>query len=504
MKREKFTSTNNFEEKSELRKIFKEWYTSISFHCFSKIFSNNNPILRINWSIFFACFSFFTIKLLFRDIHQYLEYDVVSKIRVFNEKSSPFPTVTICDANQFSTREAERLILKTTNASKKEFFSDLIMSQMEKSLVLMEYNKNIIKEQVFGLSDEKKRKLGLSFDRIQSCYFNEIECLNEDFYWFFSYKWGSCYQFNSGKNTTSPLKETKLGGRNYGLGLFIGPLDNTNKYATYHSSGLRIFVHNNSFLSSSADEILVETGKHSSITIKKTVTHKTPMPYSQCEVLTNFRSDLYDYIKLNYMEYHQKDCFELCLQKIIIENCSCFYTWLPEYGSSYPPCFSLRQFKCLSLKFNETIDEIDKICAPQCPLECDYVTYDLSISSLTFPNKQFYDSLNLNKSEMTLSKYRQLYLGVDIFFPVKQFTEVSETPKITFVDLVSSIGGALGVFLGLSVFSLFEMFEIVLKILFFLCKRIVYYKKEKVLKRNTSLLSMASPSPLIYSVKHDK
>ena len=94
----------------------------------------------------------------------------------------------------------------------------------------------------------------------------------------------SCLQFNSGKNKYLPIKQTKLGGRNYGLGLFIGPLKSLNKYPTYHSSGLRIFVHNNSFLSSSADEVLVEFGKHSSIKISKIFTHKTPAPHSSCQV----------------------------------------------------------------------------------------------------------------------------------------------------------------------------------------------------------------------------
>jgi hypothetical protein len=481
---------------TQIREIFVKWSLTTTFHCYPKIFLNTNAAISTIWSIFFISFSFLTFQLLYRGIREFLEHDVVSKTRYFNEKSSRFPTVTICDTNQFSTLEAERLIYSSLKKkNKSEFFTDLNMSILEKSLIQMEYNKNIIKEQIFGLNDEIKKKLGFSLRQIQSCYFNEMECnLKEDFYWFYSYKWGSCYQFNSGKNKRSPLKETKLGGRNYGLGLFIGPLNITNKYPTYHSTGLRIFVHNNSFLSSSADEILVETGKHTSISIRKTITHKTPMPYSQCQDLKNFKSELYDFIKLNYKEYFQKDCFELCLQKIIIEKCSCFFTWLPVYGSTFPPCFSLKQFRCLSAKYNESIDDIETICASQCPLECDHVTYELSMSALTYPNKQFYDSLKYNSSEMSFEKYQQSHLGVDIFFPIKQYVEITEKPKITLVDLVSSLGGALGVFLGLSVFSFIEIFEIIFQILFILCKR-----EEK----NVPLLVPMS-SPLISFSKEER
>jgi hypothetical protein len=454
----------------KVQTTFKEWSLSTSFHCYPKIFRSENVTVRLSWSICFMFFSILTFKLLYKSLHEYFEYDVVSKIRVLNEKSSPFPTVTICDANPFSTMYAESFLKNTK--SQAEFFSGLNLSKIETSLIQMEYNKNTIMKQAFGLKDEEKRKLGFSLDQIRSCYFNELECnIQKDFYWFFSYKWGSCYQFNSGKNTTLPLKQTKLGGKNYGLGLFIGPMYNLNKYPTFHSTGLRIFVHNNSFLSSSADEILVEMGKHSSISIKKTITHKSPMPHSECQDLSEFKSDLYDYIKINHMEYRQKDCFEMCLQKIIIENCKCFYTWLPAFGFSLPPCFNTAQFQCLASKFNEAIDKLESICGPKCPLECNSVTYDLTMSSLSFPNKQFYNLLELNASEMSLEKFRRLHLGLDIFFPVKQYTEISETPKITFVDLVSSIGGALGVFLGLSVFSFIEIFEIIFHVLFLVLRK---------------------------------
>jgi len=460
--------------KNKTQKIAKElrkWSLACTCHCYPKIFQKSNKALRVTWSVFFVIFLFLTFQLVYREITQYLEYDVVSKIRVLKEKSSPFPTVTICDANPFGTKEAQSIIENFKKKDNDEFYTSLNLSKMEMSLTRMENLKNLVFNQAYNLSDAQKRKLGFSLDQIQSCYFNEIECSNEDFYWFFSYKWGSCYQFNSGKNTTLPLKQTKLGGRNYGLGLFIGPLHTASKYPTFHSKGLRIFVHNSSFLSSTADEILVETGKHSSISIKKTITHKTPVPHSECLDLSQFKSNLFDYIKTNHVEYRQKDCFELCLQKAIIDECECFYTWLSVYGKSTQPCFNSTQFHCLAQKFNEVIDKIETLCSPQCPLECDSITYDLSVSALTFPNRQFYDLLELNASEMNLEEYGRLHLGLDIFFPVKQYTLISETPKVTFVDLATSIGGALGVFLGLSVFSFIEIFEIICQILFLAFRR---------------------------------
>ena len=177
------------------------------------------------------------------------------------------------------------------------------------------------------------------------------------------------------------------------------------------------------------------------------------------------------YNQVNHVEYRQKDCFELCLQKMIIDTCGCFYTWLPIYGNTSSPCFNIDQFICLAYKFNESTSEIESLCKDSCPLECSYVNYELSMSSLVYPTKEFFHSLKYNSSEYTLNKYRQTHLGLDIFFPIKQYTEIRETPKTTFPDLISNIGGALGVFLGLSIFSFIELFEVIFQILLILSRR---------------------------------
>ena len=120
----------------------KQWSLSSSFHCFPKIFQNSHFAVRSIWTILFLIFSFLTFKLLFRSFGEYLKYDVVSKIRVINEKSSPFPTVTICDANPFSTNEAQKM-LQPSNIQT-DFFSLQNLTNIEISLIQMEYNKNTI------------------------------------------------------------------------------------------------------------------------------------------------------------------------------------------------------------------------------------------------------------------------------------------------------------------------------------------------------------------------
>ncbi len=46
-----------------------------------------------------------------------------------------------------------------------------------------------------------------------------------------------------------------------------------------------------------------------------------------------------------------------------------------------------------------------------------------------------------------------------------KFTEIKQTPKINVIDLISNLGGVLGIFLGFSVFSLIEIVEVAAQVM---------------------------------------
>ena len=56
-----------------------------------------------------------------------------------------------------------------------------------------------------------------------------------------------------------------------------------------------------------------------------------------------------------------------------------------------------------------------------------------------------------------------MYL-VAVYYPRSKYTIISELPKMSPFDLVSSVGGTLGLFVGLSFFTLVEMVEILLEV----------------------------------------
>ena len=73
-------------------------------------------------------------------------------------------------------------------------------------------------------------------------------------------------------------------------------------------------------------------------------------------------------------------------------------------------------------------------------------------------------------SQVTYETIKESTLGVSVYFDALESTNIEESPQIEFVDLIAGIGGTLGLFLGISVLSLFEFVEIFLEIIFFKMK----------------------------------
>ena len=76
------------------------------------------------------------------------------------------------------------------------------------------------------------------------------------------------------------------------------------------------------------------------------------------------------------------------------------------------------------------------------------MTYQSTLGGLT------YDQL----------KERSIYLN--IFYSNLNYLQISESPKTSLNDLMSNVGGTLGLYIGISFLSLIEIVEIVCEIIF--------------------------------------
>jgi hypothetical protein len=71
-----------------------------------------------------------------------------------------------------------------------------------------------------------------------------------------------------------------------------------------------------------------------------------------------------------------------------------------------------------------------------------------------------------NKS---IEQYRD-FVFLNVYFANLKYTKIEQTPKTSIIELISNLGGALGIFLGFSVFSLIEFVEVIAQVIIVLVK----------------------------------
>lgn len=164
--------------------------------------------------------------------------------------------------------------------------------------------------------------------------------------------------------------------------------------------------------------------------LTKTQEYKLEEPYNQCQSMAD-------------LTYRQANCLAQCKNKNFVNKYDCT---LRNY-------YSIPGYKICPI--NVTASEFDSECESQCPKECGSTAFQAAISE--FESNALFTT---NASELS-------FVYSDI-----SYLEMSQTPKMTGFSLIASIGGALGLFIGIRFLSLVELFEYLTEIF---C---VLYKKE--------------------------
>lgn len=160
----------------------------------------------------------------------------------------------------------------------------------------------------------------------------------------------------------------------------------------------------------------------------KNVEHKMEEPYNDCQLIAD-------------ETYRQANCLAQCKNKKAISQYNCT---LRNY-------YSTQGYEYCGYYFSR-IYENDTDCLMDCPLECSSIKFDAIVSN-------YVSSTNENGSV----KFYMSYLD-------SSYIEVSQSPKMSEFTLISSIGGALGLFVGIRFLSIVELLEYLAELL------IVFYK----------------------------
>ena len=105
--------------------------------------------------------------------------------------------------------------------------------------------------------------------------------------------------------------------------------------------------------------------------------------------------------------------------------------------------------------------QVTETCIPQCPLECTTQKFTYSASSYELFGDSFLhdiqsrSNLSADFSNRTLNSdtAKQSVVRVNIFYDSLSYIISTESPQWTIISLIATIGGNLGLYLGMSLFT---------------------------------------------------
>ncbi len=387
------------------------------------LFKIKQLIVKIFWLLSLILLMGLSIRYVTESIQSYFDYEVITNIKVIRELTPQFPAISFCV--NFTQRS------NSTISDLKEFIINCTFEQNP-----------------FNSTDFEIYK-----DPFQS----------------------TCFRFNSGKNAynqTTPIKISKQ------KGIRLSGLDvsfNTSKLGIIDMYGAIItaFVNNASDLFLPIrpyyihqDNLQIQIKGVNSIKIDRDFIQNLPEPHNQCvtkEKTANFSHFFFHFIQKN-ITYLQDDCIDLCIFERIEEACNC----TKSFGK-YSECFRT-SFECIQSKassYQKKI-EIPLECYSYCPKECE---------SINIKTSQTYLGPVYGSDES--SSFKQDLVRVYAYYPRLEYTLINQIAKMNSFDLVSSVGGTLGLFIGFSFFTLVEIIEIISEL-------IGYYLNKKEIPTQTT------------------
>ena len=147
-------SDNNHHHLSWRKKLHDLLLTSTS-HGLPNALRTPHMSMRVMWLLCFVVSTGVCSYLIIKSFLAYLDYEVITKVRVVNEFQSEFPRILICNLNQFTTNKSLEFL------SDKRFNDNLNNSGDEDDLREKRHNR-AMQYASYALNSSEKR--ALSFD----------------------------------------------------------------------------------------------------------------------------------------------------------------------------------------------------------------------------------------------------------------------------------------------------------------------------------------------------
>jgi hypothetical protein len=512
------------EGQSSSCKIVKILGSQSNVHGVSKIAKARSTPRRIFW-IILVVLAFITATFqIVSVVKKYVTYPVVEVVNKSRKTQVAFPALTLCNTNPTSMMKINQVILNNTDI--------LAWFQFIQTANVGEIKTKLQSHQAF-YENFPMVDIGHSFDDlVLSCRFNNADCGMQNFSRHFDgTTYFNCFTFTGSTNQMQA-------GIDHGLSLILSTGDRSpqqpGSYGIYditnpssYGLGIRAQIH-----SPDTPPIPIYQGfdvpSGYSLNVGLTASlHTTlPFPYGECSTSKN-QTDKNAVII----------CLQQCQQDILIKKCGCKTSALPDaHNSNVPFCLNIKNWRsqpdlfqgkdevhlemieCKRQVMKEINNDRSYEDHCECYEPCMETSYDQSISMSYWP-EEFYqfsllETLSMkakHSSELvkeafdtlnsTLQKYtdylsqgieveydindqiklaraskiiRQNFMRLNVYFQDLRVTEYTQIPTYSMASLLSDIGSVMILWLGFSMLSFIEMFELIMVLIMHLFRSHLY------------------------------
>ncbi|GFQ79185.1 acid-sensing ion channel 1 [Trichonephila clavata] len=456
--------------------------SKLSNKLFASAFSQvaANPLSKIKFLRFLVLLVCFigSIQKILSFCHLYWKYPVVVSLEVDQMQHAEFPSVSICNLNRMKMVNKECDERKKSESRKTKLPEEFkpegkpIMISESRNLHhcrkiqsdinirdRSEYIKLRFLMSYYRMNRQKRFEQGHNIsDFIEECSFNGKSCSLHHSTYFTNLFFGNCFTFNKRVPNEELLQISKTG-VGTGLNLKLN-IESCYYLPTTYTMGVKVIIHHPNEIPNPEEEgLMLIPGYESLISLKQTVTRRLPNP---------FKDRCLDYSTQEKKFFGSRNnCLRGCIQKQNIAKCGC-YDQSFSIMNNVSPCRILNESESCCLD-DVSANMSQKMC--NCPLPCSSFSYKEMLSRSVLSSKAYLSKDNETVSERASKEMSMKdILRVNVFYSSLERHEYKQQPKWRDTEVLSCIGNQLGLWLGLSIASIFDFIERI----FFVIKTVIY------------------------------
>ena len=436
----------------------KNFCEASTIHGISSIFLAKNVVTRLFWIAMFLSVCGLLLWQILLLVNKINSNDVVMTSRRVSENEMEFPVVMLSNADPYS------------KAALMEF------PQRENNTGKVEHLRNILS----NVSVSRVREVGSQLN--YSCSFGGTNCLVEEY----AFPWiGNWLRFNNDLT----WKQRSPGPEH---GLEMSFVINESDYSNTFDNGQGVFVNigKNRFVTYSLQRnkgILAAPGTLTKISMKKKKIVRLPYPYADnCERETDVEEMKGFYFKFPLLRFYSVDfCRFLSVFRNQMLTCGVVD---PEYKFIFDGYVVAEKSNVsFDISGNKSEVEITRNCLMRaaadniksdCRPPCADEEFEFTISYWRWPStEEAKEKLRVLKTSgprassyqnWTLDSIYKNMLKIEIYFSDFDVEVLEQKPAYGYVDFASDLGGQIGLWIGASVYSAFEVWSLLVSLTYYL------------------------------------